>query len=88
MYHIPEQFTVKAQEPLILTWLYEMVASMEAAIFNCQCDQMQNCEVSCETIYKILVRIFLTMRLPSLTVSVTGCKTAKAVVKLFMKYCL
>ena len=29
-----------------------MVASLEAAIFNCQCDQMQNCVVGCETIYK------------------------------------
>ena len=46
---IPEQFAVKAQEPLIQTWLYKMVASMEAAIFNCQCDQMQNCEGDCET---------------------------------------
>jgi hypothetical protein len=26
---------------------------MEAAIFNCQCDQMQNCEGGCETIYDI-----------------------------------
>ena len=48
---IPEQFTVKAQEPLIPTWLYKMVASVEAAIFNCQYDQMQNCEGDCETIY-------------------------------------
>ena len=24
---------------------------MEAAIFNCQCDQMQNCEGGCETTY-------------------------------------
>jgi len=24
---------------------------MEAAIFNCQCDQMQNCEGGCETVY-------------------------------------
>ena len=24
---------------------------MEAAIFDCQCDQMQNCEGGCETIY-------------------------------------
>ena len=35
---------MKAQEPLIPTRLYKMVASMEAAIFSCQCDQMQNCE--------------------------------------------
>ena len=29
-----------------------MVASTEAAaIFNCQCDQMQNCKNSCETVY-------------------------------------
>ena len=28
-----------------------MVASMEATIFNCQCDQMQNCKGGCETIY-------------------------------------
>ena len=59
---IPEQFTVKAQEPLISTWLYKMVASMEAAIFNCQCDQMQSCEGGCEAIYNtqicsILVRL-------------------------------
>ena len=27
-----------------------MVASMDAAIFNRQCDQMQNCEGGCETI--------------------------------------
>ena len=48
---IPEQFTAKAQENLIPTWLYKMIASMEAAVFNCQCDQMQNCEGGCETIY-------------------------------------
>ena len=24
---------------------------MEAAIYNCQCDRMQNCEGGCETIY-------------------------------------
>ena len=47
----PEQFTVKAKEPLIPKWLYNMVASMEAAIFSCQCDQMQNCEGGCDTIY-------------------------------------
>ena len=41
---------MKAQEPVISTWLYKMVASMEAAIFNCHCDQMQNCEGGCETI--------------------------------------
>ena len=52
---IPEQLTVKAQEPLILTCLYKMVASREAAIFNnCQCDQMQNCERDCEAIYSSL----------------------------------
>ena len=28
-----------------------MVASTKAAIFNCQCDQMQNFEGGCETIY-------------------------------------
>ena len=28
-----------------------MIASMKAAIFNYQCDQMQNCEGGCETIY-------------------------------------
>ena len=28
-----------------------MVASVEPAIFNCQCDQMQDCEGGCETIY-------------------------------------
>ena len=48
---IPEHFTVKVQEPLIPTWLYKMVASMKAAIFNCQCAQMQSCEGGCETIY-------------------------------------
>ena len=48
---IPEQFTVKAQKDLIPWWLFKMVASMEAAVFNCQCDQMQNCEGDCETIY-------------------------------------
>ena len=48
---IPEQFAVKAQEPLIPTWLCKMVASMEGAIFNCQCDQMQYYEGSCEIIY-------------------------------------
>ena len=48
---IPEQFTVKSQEPLIPALLYKMVASMEAAIFDCQCAQMQNCEGGCETIY-------------------------------------
>ena len=26
---------------------------MEAAIFNCQCDQMQNFEGGCETIYYV-----------------------------------
>ena len=48
---IPERFTVMAQEPLIPTWLYKVVTSMEAAIFNCQCDQMRNCEGGCETVY-------------------------------------
>ena len=34
-----------------------MVASMEAAIYYCQCDQMQNCEGgSCEAIYIITAR--------------------------------
>lgn len=33
-----------------------MVASMEAAIFNCQCDQMQNCEGGCETFFVIFVQ--------------------------------
>ena len=42
---------MKAQEPVIPTWQYKMVASMEAVIFNCHCDQMQNCEGGCETIY-------------------------------------
>ena len=28
-----------------------MVASIQAAIFKCQCDQMQNCKGGCETIY-------------------------------------
>ena len=28
-----------------------MVASTEAAIFNCQYDQVRNCEGGCETIY-------------------------------------
>ena len=28
-----------------------MIASMEAALFNCRCDQMQNCEGGCETIH-------------------------------------
>ena len=51
---IPEQLTVKAQEPLIPTLLYKMLASMEAAISNCQCDQMQNCEGGCETIYSAI----------------------------------
>ena len=31
-----------------------MVASMKTAIFNCQCDQMKNCEGGCETIYRNL----------------------------------
>jgi len=48
---IPEQFTVKARVSLIPTWLYKTVASMVAAIFNCQSDQTQNCEGRCETIY-------------------------------------
>ena len=52
-FFIPEQFTVKAQEPLIPK--YKMVANIEAAILNCQCDQMQNYEGVCETIYKIVV---------------------------------
>ena len=47
---IPEQVTVKAQEPLIPKWLYKICTSMEAAIFNCQCDQMQNSEGGCEAI--------------------------------------
>ena len=55
---IPEQFTAKAQEPLISTWMYKMVASMEAAIFSCQCDQMQDCEGGCETIYFERIIIF------------------------------
>ena len=45
------KFTVKAQEFLIPTWMRKMVAAMEAAIFNCQCDRMQNCEDRCEIIY-------------------------------------
>ena len=49
---ITEQFTVKAQGPLIPTWLYKMVASMKATIFNWHCDQMQNGEAGCENIYK------------------------------------
>ena len=57
---IPEQFTVKAQEPLIPTRLYKMVASMEAT------------------------RRSLPWRLPSLIVSVTRCKTAKAIVRPFI----
>ena len=48
---ILEQFTVMAQRSLIPTLLYKMDASMKAAIFNCQCDQMQSCEGSCEAIY-------------------------------------
>ena len=48
--NIPEQFTVKAQETLIPTRLCKMVASVEAANFNCQCDQIQNCKGGCETI--------------------------------------
>ena len=51
---ISEQFTVKAKEPLILTWLYKKVASMEDAIFNCQCEQVKNCQGGCETIYKLM----------------------------------
>ena len=52
---IPEQFTaVQAQEPLISKRLYKKIASMEAAIFNCQCDQMQDCEDGCETIYLVV----------------------------------
>ena len=31
---------MKAQEPLIPTTLYKMVASTEAAIFKCQCDYL------------------------------------------------
>ena len=53
----PEQCTVMAQGPLIPTWLYKMVASMEAAIFNYQCDQTQNCEGGCETIYYATIRL-------------------------------
>jgi len=34
-----------------------MVASMAAAIFNCQRDQMQNCEGGCEAIYTRHVRV-------------------------------
>ena len=41
---------MEAKEPLIPMWLYKMVASMEAAIFNCQCDQMQKCKGGCEAI--------------------------------------
>ena len=41
----------RPQEPLIPTWLYKMVASLEAAILNCQCDQMPNRKGGCETIY-------------------------------------
>ena len=44
------------KEPLIPTWLYKMVASMEAAIFNSQCDQTQNCQGGCDTIYASLQR--------------------------------
>ena len=53
---IPEQFTAKAKQPLIPTWLYKMVATMEAAIFNCQCDQMQNCKDGCEVIYFTILK--------------------------------
>ena len=53
----PEQFTVNAQDPLISTWLYKTVASMKAAIFNCQCDQMQNWKGGCETIYLSLYQL-------------------------------
>ena len=38
-----------------------MVVSKDAAIFNCQYDQMQNCEGGCETIYcnaKYLRKLF------------------------------
>ena len=42
---------MKTQEPLIPTWLYKMIAFMEAAIFDCQCYQIQNCEGDCETLY-------------------------------------
>ena len=52
-YLVPEQFTVRVREPLIPMRLYKMVASMEAAIFNCQCDQMQNCDGGCETMYYV-----------------------------------
>ena len=47
---IPEQFTVKAQEFLISTWLQDD-RFHGGCIFNCECDHMQNCEGGCETIY-------------------------------------
>ena len=58
IYIIPDQFTVRAQEPLIPTWLYKMVASMNAAIFNCQFDQMQHCKGCCEAIYNTAQLLF------------------------------
>ena len=70
---IPEQFTVKAQELLIPTWLYKMVASMEAAIFNCQCDQMQSCEArlwnhlfnETEALIGSMPRLIILLRIPN-----------------------
>ena len=96
---IPKQFTVKAQEPLIPTWLYKMIASMEAAIFNCQCDQILNCEGGCETIMpeqftvkarEPLMPTWLYKMVASMEAAIFNCqcdqmqKTAKAVVKPFI----
>ena len=50
---------MKVQKPLIPTWLYKMVASMEATICNCQCNQMQNCEGDCETILRKSLELYM-----------------------------
>ena len=39
-----------------------MVVSVKAAIINCQCDQMQNCEGGCETIYILKLEMKHTRR--------------------------
>ena len=49
----PEQFTVKAQEPLLacLSVGVQMAATGGRHLNLSQCDQMQNCEGGCATIY-------------------------------------
>ena len=54
---------MKDQEPSIPTCLYKMVAFMEVAIFNCQCDQMHNCEGGCETITTIVASFMTRLRI-------------------------